>query len=216
MASFSYNTDDFPQLPSNECFHQLTSIYIPVKARERNSKAVSFSYMVNPLLLEKKGFVLLKRICFRFNQMVFSGLILGHLFYHVNLLFVQHLVYRMYIRLLSLLSLYVTVKTSAIVLKVVILSVRVVDRVNKPEYPIVSSSNSVTNISKSPKFTPTNSHSIDSSTSTIRVVSHRNIHRKRKLRKSVISSSFVNSANSHDIANKFIVGRDRINVLANP
>ena len=148
--------------------------------------------------------------------MVFSGLILGHLFCHVNLLFVQHLVHRMYIRLLSLLSLYVTVKTSAIVPKVVILSVRVVDRVNKPEYPIVSSSNSVTNISKSPKFTPTNSHSIDSSTSTIRVVSHRNIHRKRKLRKSVISSSFVNSANSHDIANKFIVGRDRINVLANP
>ena len=215
MALFSYNTDDFPRLPSNECFHQLTSVYIPIKARERNSKAVSFSYMVNPLLLEKNVFVLLKRICFRFNQ-IFSGLILGHLFCHVNLLFVQHLVHRMYIRLLSLLSLYVTVKTSVIVLKVVILSVRVVDRVNKPEYPIVSSSNSVTNISKSPKFTPTNSHSIDSSTSTIRVVSHRNIHRKRKLRKSVISSSFVNSANNHDIANKFIVGRDRINVLANP
>ena len=31
----------------------------------------------------------------------------------------------------------------------------------------------------------------------LRVVSHRNIRRKHKLRKSVISSSFVNIANSH-------------------
>ena len=63
-----------------------------------------------------------------------------------------------------------------------------VDRVSKPAYPVVSSSDSVTNISKSLKFTSTNSNSIDSSTSTFLVVSHRNIHRKRKLRKSVISS----------------------------
>ena len=74
-------------------------------------------------------------------------------------------------------------------------------------------SDSVTNISKSFKFTPSNSHSVDSNTSSFRIVSHRNIHRKRKLRKSVISSSFVNSANNDQISNKFIVGRDRINVL---
>ena len=64
------------------------------------------------------------------------------------------------------------------------------------------------------EFTPPISHSIDSSTSLFRVVSHRNIH--RKLRESLISSSFVNSANSHDIANKLIVGRDRINVSTKP
>ena len=81
------------------------------------------------------------------------------------------------------------------------------DRVRKPEYPVISSSDSVTNISKSLKFTPTNSHSIDSSTSSFRIASHRNIHRKRKLRKSVTSSSLVNSANNHDTANKFIVGK---------
>ena len=87
------------------------------------------------------------------------------------------------------------------------------DRVSKPAYPIVSSSDSVTNISRSPKFTSTNSHSINSSISKFRVVSHRNIHRKPKLRKSLIGSAFVNSPNSHDIANKRIVGRDGINVL---
>ena len=31
-----------------------------------------------------------------------------------------------------------------------------------------------------------------------------------------MSLSFVNSANSHDIANKLIVGRDRVNVLTKP
>ena len=60
------------------------------------------------------------------------------------------------------------------------------DRVSKLDYPVVSSSDSVTNISK---FTPSNSHSVDSSKSSFRVVSHRNIHRKRKLPKSVISLS---------------------------
>ena len=91
-----------------------------------------------------------------------------------------------------------------------------IDRVSKPVYSVVSSSDSITNISKSPKFTPSNSHSVDSSTSWSRVVSHRNIRRKRKLRKSVISSSFVKSANNDDISNKFIVGRDKINVLTKP
>ena len=41
MTSFSYDTDDFPPLPSNEFTGQLTSVYIPVKPRERNSKVVS-------------------------------------------------------------------------------------------------------------------------------------------------------------------------------
>ena len=88
-----------------------------------------------------------------------------------------------------------------------------IDRVSKPESLAVSSSDSVTNISKSFKFTPTDSYSIDSSTSTFRVVSYRNIHRKLKLHK---SPSSVNSANSHDITNKFIVDRDRIDVLPKP
>ena len=75
---------------------------------------------------------------------------------------------------------------------------------------------SQTNISTSLKFTPTNLRSIGSSKYSFRVVSHRKIHRKCKLCKSVISSSFVNNANNHDIANKFIVGRNRINVLTKP
>ena len=44
-----------------------------------------------------------------------------------------------------------------------------VDRVSKTACPVVSSSDSVTNISKSFKFASNNSHSIDSSTSTFRV-----------------------------------------------
>ena len=69
-----------------------------------------------------------------------------------------------------------------------------VSRDTKHEYPAVSSSDSVTNIYKFLKFTPSNSHSVDSSTSSFLVVNHCNIHRNRKLRKCVISSSFVNSA----------------------
>ena len=91
-----------------------------------------------------------------------------------------------------------------------------VDRVSKPEYPVVKSSDSATNISKSLKFTPTNSYSIDSSKSSFGVVNHRNIHSKRKLRKSVINSSFTNNANNHDVANKYVVSRDRSNVLTKP
>ena len=47
------------------------------------------------------------------------------------------------------------------------------------------------------------------------VVSHRSIHRKRKLHESVISSLFANNTKSH-IANKHIMSRDRINVLTKP
>ena len=57
MASFSYNIDDLPPVPSNESFCQLTSAYISMKPRERNYKVVSFSNMVNPLLFEKNMFV---------------------------------------------------------------------------------------------------------------------------------------------------------------
>ena len=54
MPSFSYYTDKFPPLPSNGASDQLTSVYIPVKPQEQNSKVVSFSKTVNPLLFEKK------------------------------------------------------------------------------------------------------------------------------------------------------------------
>ena len=55
-----------------------------------------------------------------------------------------------------------------------------VERVRKPVYPAVSSSDSITNI----KFTYSDLHSVDSSTSSFRVVSHCNIHHKCKLHKS--------------------------------
>ena len=51
MASFSYNTDGFPPLPSNKSSRQSAPVYIPVKPKERNSKVVSFSNTVNGLLL---------------------------------------------------------------------------------------------------------------------------------------------------------------------
>ena len=86
----------------------------------------------------------------------------------------------------------------------------------KSAYSVVTPSDSVINVSKSVKCITTHSHSIDSSTSTFRVVSYHNIRRKRKLRTNLIGSSFVNSANSHGIAHKLIVGRERINVLTKP
>ena len=85
-----------------------------------------------------------------------------------------------------------------------------VDRVSKREYTVVKSSDSATNISKSLKFTPTNSHFIDSSKSLFGVVNHRNIHSKRKLRKSVINSWFTNNANNNDVANKVVVSREEL------
>ena len=54
IASFSYNTDDFPPLPSNETSHQSTSVYIPINLQEWSRKVISFSNTINPLLLEKK------------------------------------------------------------------------------------------------------------------------------------------------------------------
>ena len=57
MASFSYNNNDFPPLPSNKSSRQSTPVYIPVKPRKRNSKVVSFSNTINPRLFEKKMFV---------------------------------------------------------------------------------------------------------------------------------------------------------------
>ena len=51
IASFSYNTDDFPSLPSDESSRQSTAVYIPIKPREQNGKIVSFSNTVNPLVL---------------------------------------------------------------------------------------------------------------------------------------------------------------------
>ena len=217
MTSIFYNNDDFPPLPSNESSHQLKSVYIPVKPRVRNSKAVSFSNTVNPLLFEKAMLVCTSEAymfplqsddIFRSNtrspvlsRKSFVGETSGlsrACSSHVPPIAVRNCK---------------NIRNRFIRCNSVSLSSSNVDRVSKPAYPVVSSSDSVNNISKSLKFTSTNSYSIDSITSTLRVVNHRNIHRKRKLRKSVINSSFVNSANSHDIANKIIVGRDRVNVL---
>ena len=126
MTSFSYNTDDFPPLSSNKSSHQSTTLaYLSVKPRERNSKAVSFSNTVNPLLLEKISlYLLLKRIFFLFNQMIFSSVILGLLFCHVDHIFVQKSG-PSYACSFSV-PLYVTVKTFVIILYVVIPSVLVV------------------------------------------------------------------------------------------
>ena len=74
-----------------------------------------------------------------------------------------------------------------------------VESIGKPAYSVVSSSDSIINVSKSVKYIVTHSDSLDFSTSTFRVVSHRDIRRKRKLRTNVINSSLVNSTNSHDI-----------------
>ena len=62
------------------------------------------------------------------------------------------------------------------------------------------------NVSKSLKSTPIDSHSIDSNTSAFRIVRYCNIQHKCNLHKNAISSLFVNSTGSHDIANKLIVG----------
>ena len=56
-----------------------------------------------------------------------------------------------------------------------------VESISKPVYFVNSSSDSVKYISKSLKFTPTNLHSIDSSTSMFRFVSHCTVPRKCKL-----------------------------------
>ena len=164
-------------------------------------------------------YVLLKHICFLFNRIIFSCLILVLLFCHVHLLFAQYLVHHM---LVLLLFSHIVVRNCKNIRNHFIRcnSVRSsssnVDRVSKPEYLFVSSSNSVTNISKSLKLTPTYSHSIDCNTFSFRVVIHRNVQHKRKLRKNVTSLSFVNSAKNHDITNKLIEGRDKINVLIKP
>ena len=62
MASLSDNTDDFLPLPSNESSHQLTSVDISVMPCERNSKVVSLSNTVNPLLFEKNMFVCTSKV----------------------------------------------------------------------------------------------------------------------------------------------------------
>ena len=141
--------------------------------------------------------------------MIFSGLILGLLFCLENLLFVH--TYFSPVPPIAVRNCK-NIRNNSICCNSVHLSSNNVDRVSKPVYPVVSSSDSVTNISKSPKLALSSSHSVDFSTSSF-CVSHLNIYCKRKLRK---SSSFVKSANNDDISNKFIVGRDKINVLSKP
>ena len=130
MVSFSYNTDNFSPLPSNKASRQLTSVYIHVNSREQNSKfypLLTSFFLFNSVLFEKMClYVLVNCICFLLNQMVFSGLLLGRLFCHVNLLFLHYLVHCKVHFILSLLLLYVTVKTSVIVLCVGILPIWVV------------------------------------------------------------------------------------------
>ena len=82
-------------------------------------------------------------------------------------------------------------KTSLIVLYIVFLSLQVVvtliELVNM--YILFLVHPIMLQISVSfPKFTPSNRHSVDSSTSLFHAVSHHNIHHKCKLHKSVISS----------------------------
>ena len=208
MASFSYNTNDFLPLPSNESTSQLISVYIPIKPRERNSKTVSFSYTFNPVLFEKNIFLCTSK-AYMFplpsDDIFRSGNrspVLPRKFFVCATSAPSH-AFSSHVPPIAVRN-CINIRNRAILCNSISSSSSNVDRVSKPAYPVVSSSDSVTNISKSLKFTPTYSHSIDSSTSTFCVVSYRNIHRKSKLCKSVISLSFVNSANSHDIANKLI------------
>ena len=180
-----------------------------LSACERNSMVTSFFNTANPLLFEKNMFLgTYKAWCFLFNQITFSNLILGLLFCHI---------WSITYMFVSCPSIAVhnckNISNHSIRCNSVSSSRSNVESVN-PAYNVVSLSDSVINVSKSLKSTSTHSHSIDSSMSTFRVVFRRNIHRKRKLRKSVISSSFVNNASSYDIANKFVMGRCRINVLS--
>ena len=214
MVSFSYNTDDFPPLPSNESSPQSALVYIAIKPGERDSKVISFSKTVNPLLFEKNMFVCTsKAYMFPLQsddiQSDTRSPVLSR---------------KSFVCIISVPSHACSSPVPPIAVRncknICNRSIRCisvsssssnVESISEPAYPVVSSSYSVTNISKSLKFTLTNSHSIDSG-----VVSHCNIHRKRKLHESVISSSLVNSADSHDIASKLIVGRDIINVSTKP
>ena len=127
MALFSYNTDDFLPLPSNKSSRQSTSAYISMKPCEWSSKVLSFSSLVNPLFFQENMFVYPSKVyMFLLQPDQFFILILGFLFCHVDDLFVQHLAHHVHVCLLSLLLLYITVKTFVIVLYIVILSVQVV------------------------------------------------------------------------------------------
>ena len=221
MTSFSYNTDNFPPLPSKEYSHQSTSAYIAVKSLERNSKVVSFSNTVNPLLFEKDMFVCTSK-AYMFplqSDDIFKS------FSSSPVLSTKSFVYTtsgscMHACLSPVPPIAVrnskNIHNRSIRCNSVSSGSSNVDCISKPGYPFASSSASVISVSKSLKFTSTNSHSVDSSTFTFRVVNHGNIHRKRKLRKSAKGSSFANSTKSHDIANKLVVGRDKTNVLTEP
>ena len=210
MPSFSYYTDKFPPLPSNGASDQLTSVYIPVKPQEQNSKVVSFSKTVNPLLFEKKFVCTFKAYMFPLkSDDIFRSDTRSPALSHKS--FVCATSGPSHACFYPVPPIAVcnckNIRNRSIRRNSVCSSSSYVDR--------VSSSDSVTNICKSPKFTASNSHSVDSSTSSFGVVSQRNFHGKRKLCKSVISSSFVKSANNDNIS-KFIVCRDKINVLTKP
>lgn len=119
MTSCHYHQTN---LPAN--LHQLTYPWSLVNevARCYPFLAWLIHYFFKKICL----YILLKCTCFFFSQISFSILILGFLFCHVDDLFVQHLAHHVHVCLLSLLLLYITVKTFVIVLYIVILSVQVV------------------------------------------------------------------------------------------
>ena len=97
MTSHHYHQTN---LPANQL--QLTYPQSPVNKITRLCPFLT--WLISNYL---KKIVLVEHIYFFFNQ-IFSNLILGLLFCHVNHLCVQHLVHHMHVHLLTLLLLYVT------------------------------------------------------------------------------------------------------------
>ena len=146
MTSFSYNTDDFPSLLSNESSHQLTSVYIPVEPRERNSKAVSFSNMVNPLLFEKNVFVCTSKM-YMFplqSDNIFRSDTRSPVLSRKSFVFATSGPLHACSFLVPPIAVHNCKNICSCSICSVSLSISNVDRVSKPAYPVVSSTDSVT------------------------------------------------------------------------
>ena len=160
MASFSYNTDDFPPLPSNRTDHQLTSVYIPLKPRAQNSNVASFSNTGNPLLFEKNVFVCTsKAYFFPFkSDGIFRSDTRSPVLSRKSFVCVTSGPSRACFSPVPPIAVRncKNTRNRSTHCNSVRSSSSKVDRVSKPEYPVVSSSDSVTNISKSLKFTASN------------------------------------------------------------
>ena len=173
MASFSYNTDDFLPIPSNGASCQLTSVYIPVKLREENSKVVSFSNAVNPLLFEKNVFLCTSKV-YMFSLKsddIFRSDTISPVLSRKSFVCAtsgpSHACFRPGPPIAA--HNCKNIRDRSIRCNSARSSSSNVDRVNKHGYSVISSSDSVTNIAKSPKFTPSNSHFVDSSTCSVNV-----------------------------------------------